>query len=221
MKFRGPTGIGTFDAQAFLDSAGAAREIVAYPRSETIFSQGDAADSVVYIQRGSVTLSAVSKLGGEAVVAVLGPGDFCGEGGLAGQPVRMTTATALTPTMALVIGRDEMLRALHSEPALANRFIAYVLSRNIRIEEDLIEHLFNSSEKRLASALLQLARYGTSDTPHRVLPRISPSTLAEAIGTTHSRVRVFLKKFQRLGFIEDGVAGITINQSLLSVVLHD
>ena len=194
---------------------------MAYRRSETIFSQGDAGDSVIYIQKGGVKLSVVSTAGREAIVAMLGPGDFFGEGGLAGQSVRMATATALTPTTALVIGKDEMIRVLHAEHALSDRFIAYMLSRNIRIEEDLIDQLFNSSEKRLARALLLLARYGKQDKPDRVLPRISQATLADMVGTTRSRVNVFLKKFKRLGFIEDGPAGLTINNSLLTVVLHD
>ena len=211
----------TFDAQAFLDSAGVEREIVTYRRSETIFSQGEADDSVIYIQKGGVKLSVVSQVGREAVVAMLGPGDFCGEGGLAGQSVRMATATALTPTTALVIGKDEMVRVLHAEHALSDRFIAFMLSRNIRIEEDLIDQLFSSSEKRLARALLLLARYGMQDRPHRVLPRISQATLADMAGTTRSRVGVFLNTFRRRGFIEDSATGITVNNSLLSVVLHD
>jgi CRP/FNR family cyclic AMP-dependent transcriptional regulator len=211
----------TFDAQAFLDSAGVAREIVAYRRSETIFSQGDAGDSVIYIQKGGVKLSVVSKAGREAIVAILGPGDFCGEGGLAGQSVRMATATALTPTTALVIGKDEMIRVLHAEHALSDRFIAYVLSRSIRIEEDLIDQLFDSSEKRLARALLLLARYGKQDKPQRVLPQMSAATLAEMAGTSRSRVSTFMNKFERLGFIENGPAGLKINNSLLNVVLHD
>jgi CRP/FNR family cyclic AMP-dependent transcriptional regulator len=213
--------LNTFDAQAFLDSAGVAREVMKYRRSETIFSQGDAGDSVIYIQEGGVKLSVVSKTGREVIVAMLGPGDFCGEGGLAGQSVRMATATALTPTTALVIGRDEMIRVLHSEHALSDRFIAYMLSRNIRVEEDLIDQLFNSSEKRLARTLLLLARFGLQDKPDRILPNISQATLADMIGTTRSRVDEFLSKFKRLGFIEDGVAGITINNSLLTVVLHE
>ncbi|MCX6545834.1 MAG: Crp/Fnr family transcriptional regulator [Acidobacteria bacterium] len=210
-----------FDAQGFLDSAGAARAIVAYARSETIFSQGDVGDSVLYIQRGGVRLSVVSKVGREAIVAMLGPGDFCGEGGLAGQSIRMATATAITPTTVLVIPKAEMIRVLHAEHALSDRFIAYMLSRNIRIEEDLIDQLFNSSEKRLARALLLLARYGKQDVPTRVLPRMSQASLASMVGTTRSRVNGFLNKFKRLGFIEDGGGGITINSSLLSVVLHD
>ncbi|MGE5358050.1 MAG: Crp/Fnr family transcriptional regulator [Bacteroidales bacterium] len=211
----------SFDAQAFLDSAGVARKIIDYRRSETIFSQGDAGDSVIYIQRGGVKLSVVSKVGREAIVAMLGPGDFCGEGGLAGQSVRMATATALTPTTALVIEKDEMIRVLHAEHALSDRFITYVLSRNIRIEEDLVAQLFNSNEKRLARALLLLARYGKEDTPRRVLPRLSQATLADMSGTTQSRVTDFMAKFKRLGFIEDSGAGIKVNNSLLNVVLHD
>jgi CRP-like cAMP-binding protein len=211
----------TFDAQAFLDSAGVAREIVTYRRSEMIFSEGDAGDSVIYIQKGGVKLSVISKAGREAIIAMLGPGDFCGEGGLAGQSSRMATATAITPATALVIGKAEMIRVLHAEHALSDRFIAYMLSRNIRVEEDLIDQLFNSSEKRLARALLLLARYGTQDTPDRVLPKISQATLASMVGTTRSRVNVFMNKFKRLKLIEDNAGGITINNSLLNVVLHD
>lgn len=211
----------TFDAQAFLDSAGVARKVVRYRRSETMFSQGDAGGSVLYIQKGGVKLSVVSKAGRQAIVAMLGPGDFCGEGGLAGQSVRMATATAVAATTALVIDNDEMIRVLHADFALSDRFIAHMLSRNRRIEEDLIDHLFNSSEKRLARALLLLARYGTRDKPHRNLPGISQATLAEMVGTTRSRVSVFMKKFKRLGFIEGAAAGIKVNDSLLSVVLHD
>jgi CRP-like cAMP-binding protein len=170
MGAKNKSGVSTFDAQAFLDFAGAAREVAAYRRSEAIFSQGDAGDSVFYIQTGGVKLSAVSTGGREAVVAVLGPGDFFGEGGLAGQSVRRTTATALTPTTALVIGKNEMIRVLRAEHALSDRFIAYMLSRNIRIEEDLLDQLFDSTEKGLARALLLQARYGTKDKPERVLP---------------------------------------------------
>jgi CRP-like cAMP-binding protein len=211
----------TFDAQAFLDSAGVAREIVAYRRSETIFSQGEAGHSVIYIQKGGVKLSAISRAGREAIIAMLGPGDFVGEGCLAGQSVRMATATAMTPTTALVIDKNEMFRVLHAEHALSDRFIEYMLSRNIRIEEDLIDQLFSSSEKRLARALLLLARYGKQDRPHRILPKISQARLAEMVGTTRSHVNAFMNKFKRLGFIEDGGAGLKINNSLLNVVLHD
>ncbi|MEW5983086.1 MAG: Crp/Fnr family transcriptional regulator [Acidobacteriota bacterium] len=211
----------TFDAQTFLDSAGAAREVVEYPRSEILFSQGDAATSVIYIQKGGVRLSVVSHAGREAVVAMLGPGDFCGEGGLAGQSVRTATATALTPTTVLVIAKEEMIRVLHAEHALSDRFIAYMLDRNIRIEEDLIHQLLNSSEKRLARALLLLAHYGKQDKPDRILSKISQATLADMVGATRSRVSVLLKKFTRLGFIDVRPAGITVNRSLLSVVLHE
>ena len=216
-------GIGAshFDAQAFLDSAGAARDVAAYRRSEVIFAQGDAGDSVFYIQAGGVKLSVISTAGREAVVAMLGPGDFFGEGGLAGQSVRRTTATALTPTTALVIGKAEMMRVLRAEHALSDRFIAYMLSRNIRIEEDLLDQLFDSTEKGLARNFLLRARYGTRDKPDRVVPTLSPAALAKLIGTTPERIGVILEKFTRLGFIEQRPAGLAISTSLLSVVLHD
>ncbi len=208
-------------AQAFPDWAGVAREIVAYRRSETIFSQGDIGDTVFYIQKGGVKLSAVSKAGREAVVAMLRPGDFVGEGCLAGQSVRVATATAMTPTTGLVIAKNEMFRVLHAEHALSDRFIEYMLSRNVRIEEDLIDQLFNSSEKRLARTLLPLAHFGQQDKPQRIVPKISQARLAEMVGTTRSQVGAFMNKFKRLGFIEDGRAGLTVNNSLLNVVLHD
>jgi CRP-like cAMP-binding protein len=221
MGARSKTSASAFDAQAFLDSAGAAREVAAYRRSEVIFAQGDDGDSVFYIQAGGVKLSAVSPAGREAIVAMLGPGDFFGEGGLAGQSVRRTTATALTPTTALVIGKAEMIRVLRAEHALSDRFIAYMLSRNIRIEEDLLDQLFDSAEKGLARALLLRARYGTKDKPDRILPNISPAALAKMVGTTPERLSGILEKFTRLGFIEEGPAGMAISTSLLSVVLHD
>jgi CRP-like cAMP-binding protein len=214
-------GASPFDAQAFVVSAGAAREVVAYRRSEVIFSQGDAGDSVFYVQAGGVKLAAVSTAGREAIVAMLGPGDFFGEGSLAGQSVRKTTATALTPTTALVIGKAEMLRVLRAEHALSERFIAYMLGRNIRIEEDLLDQLFDSTEKGLARALLLRAHYGTKDKPDRVLPAISPAALARMVGTTPERIDAVLHKFARLGFIEEVPAGLAISTSLLSVVLHD
>ena len=211
----------TFDAQAFLDSAGAAREVAAYRRSEVIFAQGDAGDSVFYIQAGGVKLSVVSTAGREAIVAMLGPGDFFGEGGLAGQSVRRTTATALTPTAALVIGKAEMMRVLRAEHALSDRFIAYMLSRNIRLEEDLLDQLFDSTERGIARSLLLRARYGTKDKPDRVLPTLSPAALAKLVGTTPERITAILEKFTRLGFIREIPSGLSINTSLLSVVLHD
>src|SRR5580704_3952363 len=209
-----------FDAQAFLDSAGVARKIVEFKRKETIFSQGDACTSVMYIQRGGVKLSVVSKIGKEAVIAILGPGDFLGEGSLAGQGLRMSTAKAVTAVTLLVIDKKEMLRVLRAEQALADRFITYMLQRNIRTEEDLIDQLFNSSEKRLARTLLLLARYGKEDTPQRVIPKISQETLAEMIGTTRSRVNFFMNRFRKMGFIKYN-GTLQVNNSLLSVVLHD
>ena len=209
-----------FDAQAFLDSAGLARKIVEFARKETIFSQGDASASVMYIQRGGVKLSVVSKTGKEAVVAILGPGDFLGEGGLAGQLLRMVTATAVTPVTLLDIEKKEMVRVLHAEHELSDRFIKYMLGRNIRVEEDLIDQLFNSSEKRLARTLLLLAHYGQEDKPQKVIPKISQETLAEMIGTTRSRVNFFMNRFRKLGFIKYN-GTLQVNSSLLSVVLHD
>ena len=209
-----------FDAQAFLDSAGVARRIVEYQRSQNIYSQGDRTNNVFYIQKGGIKLSVVNEVGKEAVVAMLGPGDFFGEGGIAGQVVRMGTATAITPTTLLVIEKKEMIRVLHTEHAFSDRFVAYMLSRNIRIEEDLVDQLFNSSEKRLARTLLLLARYGKQDQPQKRLPKVSQETLAEMIGTTRSRVNFFMNKFKKLGFIKYN-GGIHIDSSLLSVVLHE
>jgi CRP/FNR family cyclic AMP-dependent transcriptional regulator len=209
-----------FNAQDFLDSAGVARSVVVFAKKEKIFSQGDICKDVLYIQKGGVRLSVVNEGGKEAVVAILGPGDFFGEGCLAGQPIRIATAVAVTPTTALVIEKKEMIRVLHHEHAFSDRFITYMLSRNIRIEEDLVDQLFNSSEKRLARTLLLLARYGTEDKPQRVLPKVSQETLAEMVGTTRSRVNFFMNKFRKLGFIKYN-GGLQINTSLLSVVLHD
>jgi CRP-like cAMP-binding protein len=211
-----------FNAQAFLDSSGVAKSVVDYGRGATIFTQGDACEDVLYIQSGGVKLSVLSKTGREAVVAMLGPGDFFGEGCLAGQPIRMGSATAITPSVIRVVAKAKMVRLLHKQHAMSDRFISHMLSRNIRIEEDLIDQLFNSSEKRLARTLLLLARYGKQDKPVRVVPKISQETLAEMIGTTRSRVNFFLNKFKKLGFIEyDGDIPLKINSSLLSVVLHD
>ena len=211
-----------FNAQAFLDSAGLAKTIVQYGRDEVIFTQGDACEHVLYVQSGGVKLSVLSKTGKEAVVAMLGPGDFFGEGCLAGQPVRMGSATAMTPSAILRVEKAQMVRLLQRQHEMSDRFIAHMLTRNIRIEEDLIDQLFNSSEKRLARTLLLLARYGKEDKPIRTVPRVSQETLAEIVGTTRSRVNFFLNKFKKLGFIEyDGERPIKVNKSLLSVVLHD
>jgi CRP/FNR family transcriptional regulator, cyclic AMP receptor protein len=209
-----------FDAQTFLESAGVARKVVEFPKKATIFAQGDAARHVMYIQQGAVKLSVVNSTGKEAVVAVLKAGDFFGEGCLAGQPIRMGSATSTGLTTVLVIDKDEMIRVLHAEHEFSDRFIAYMLSRNIRVEEDLIDQLFNSTEKRLARALLLLARYGKKDEPQKILPKVSQETLAEMIGTTRSRVNLFMNKFKKLGFVDD-TNGLEINSSLLSVVLHD
>jgi CRP-like cAMP-binding protein len=211
-----------FSAQAFLDSAGVARTVVQYGRGDAIFTQGDACEHVMYIQSGGVKLSVLSKAGREAVVAMLGPGEFFGEGCLAGQPFRMGSATAITPSAILLVSKERMARLLHRQHAMSDRFISHMLTRNIRIEEDLIDQLFNSSEKRLARTLLLLARYGKQEKPIRVVPQISQETLAEMIGTTRSRVNFFLNKFKKLGFIEySGELPIKINSSLLSVVLHE
>jgi CRP/FNR family transcriptional regulator, cyclic AMP receptor protein len=211
-----------FDAQTFLESASVPKTIVRYGRGDAIFTQGDACEHVMYIQAGGVKLSVLSKSGREAVVAMLGPGDFFGEGCLAGQPVRMGSASAITPTTILIVGKAKMVGLLHKQHAMSDRFIAHMLARNIRIEEDLIDQLFNSSEQRLARTLLLLARYEKQDRPARVVPNISQETLAEMVGTTRSRVNFFLNKFKKLGFIEctDKLA-FKINSSLLSVVLHD
>jgi CRP/FNR family cyclic AMP-dependent transcriptional regulator len=209
-----------FNAQAFLDSAGIAPKGVAYARGAAIFVQGDACTSVMYIQRGTVKLSVRSKTGREAVVATLGPGEFFGEGCLAGQPVRMGNATAMNPCRILVVKKEKMLRLLHEQPEIADRFITHMLGTNIRIEEDLLDQLFNHHEKRLARALLLLARYGMKTEPERLLPKMSRQKLAKLAGITRSNVDFFMKKFERLGFIADD-GGLTVNNSLLSVVLHE
>jgi CRP/FNR family cyclic AMP-dependent transcriptional regulator len=209
-----------FDAQAFLDSAGVSRKVKIVKRSEVVYAQGDAAESVMYLQSGGVKLTVVNEVGKEAVVAILGPGDFFGEGCLAGQSVRIGTATAITPTTVLVIEKHEMFKVLHEEHDLSDRFIRFMLARNIRIEEDLVDQLFNSSEKRLARTLLLLARYGREDQPHGLLPKVSQEMLAEMVGTTRSRVNFFMNKFRKLGFIKYN-GGLQINTSLLSVVLHE
>jgi len=209
-----------FNAQVFLDSAGVSRKIVEFQIKATIFAQGDSAKTVMYVQKGSVKLSVVNAIGKEAVVAVLGPGDFLGEGCLTGQPIRIATATAAAPSTLLVIEKDQMTRVLHEERELSDRFISYMLSRNIRVEADLVDQLFNSTEKRLARTLLLLARYGKENQPEKVVPKVSQELLAEMIGTTRSRVNLFMNKFKKLGFIRYN-GGLHIDSSLLSVVLHD
>jgi len=209
-----------FDAEAFLNSPGVARRVAAFAPAAAIFAQGDAAISVFYIQQGRVKLSVVSQTGREAVVGVLGPGEFFGEGALAGQPVRLATATAMTASQILVVPKRQMIRLLHQQHELSDRFIAHMLARNTRLEEDLVDQLFNASEKRLARTLLLLARYGKPDGPRLVLPRISQEVLAEMVGTTRSRVNFFMNKFRKLGFIEYN-GGLKVHSALLGVVLHD
>jgi CRP/FNR family transcriptional regulator, cyclic AMP receptor protein len=210
----------TFNAQAFLDSARIPQKIMKYRRGQAIFSQGDASASVMYVQEGGVKLSVLSEAGREAVVAMRGPGDFFGEGCLAGQRVRMGSATAITPSTILVLRKAKMVRLLHEQAELADRFIAHMLSTNIGIEGDLIDQLFNHYEKRLARTLLLLARYGKQHKPQRILPKMSQDTLAKLADTTRAKVDFFMKKFKRLGFIEDD-GRLKVNDSLLSVVLHD
>jgi len=209
-----------FNLKFFLDSSGLAKTVKKFNTADMLFSQGDVAKTVMYLQEGGVKLSVVSDAGKEAVIAILGPGDFFGEGCLAGQPVRMGNATAILQSTVLFIDKKEMLRKLHEHHDLSDRFITFMLARNIRIEEDLIDQLFNSSEKRLARTLLLLARYGREDQPHGHLPKISQETLAEMIGTTRPRVNFFMNKFRKLGFIKYN-GTLQINNSLLSVVLHE
>lgn len=209
-----------FDAREFLDTAGVSRKVIEYRRGESIYTQGDSAETVMYIQKGGVKLAVVNGSGKEAIVAMFGPGDFFGEGCMAGQTLRMGTTSAVTPSTLLVIQKNELLRVLHSQHELSDHFISYMLAHNIRVEEDLIDQLFNSSEKRLARTLLLLARYGKQDQPVRTLPKVSQETLASMVGTTRSRVNFFMNKFRRLGFIEYN-GRITVNKSLLTVVLHE
>jgi len=209
-----------FNAQAFLDSAGVAKKVKHFKKGEIIFSQGSPADSVMYIQEGAVKITALSAVGKEAIIAILHVGDFFGEGCMAGQPVRVGNATTIMASTVLVIEKNEMAHVLHEEHELSDLFINFVLTRNIRIEEDLVDRLFNSTEKRLARTLLLLARYGKQEQPQRLLPKVSQETLAEMIGTTRTRVNLFMNKFKKLGFVHYN-GGIEVNTSLLSVVLHD
>jgi len=200
--------------------AGLGKQVVAYARKEVVFSQGDPCNSVLYVRSGAVRLSVLSQAGKEAVIATLGPGDFLGEGALSGQPVRLETATATMATSLLVVPKRQMIRLLHSQHAFADKFIAHMLVRNARLEADLVDQLFNSSEKRLARTLLLLARYGQGEKPLGKLPKISQETLAEMVGTTRSRVNFFMNKFKKLGFVEYN-GGLKVNPSLLTVVVHD
>jgi CRP/FNR family transcriptional regulator, cyclic AMP receptor protein len=214
-----PTPKPTFDVAAYLETEAPLRNVAKYRRGQAVFTQGDAGDDVKYLQKGAIKLSVLSRTGKEAVVAMLVPGDFFGEGALAGQSIRIGTATTIAPSSVLTIEKQTIIQLLHDEPAFADRFLSYMLHRNIRIEADLVDQLFNSSEKRLARTLLLLARYGR-DNPSRTVPKISQETLAEMIGATRSRVNFFMNKFRRLGLIEYN-GGIKVNNSLLTIVLHD
>ena len=215
----GPANHAPFDPATFLAKVGEGRSILVYRKSQAIFAQGDKADAVFYLQKGKVKLTVVSNQGKEAVVAILGEGEFFGEGCLIAQPLRMATATALTPCSILRVEKPAMVRVLHAQPTFSERFITHLLARNIRIEEDLVDQLFNSAEKRLARVLLLLANFGKEGRPEAVIPKISQETLAEMIGTTRSRVTFFLNRFRRLGFI-DYKDGLRVHNSL-RVVLDD
>ncbi|NDQ56225.1 MAG: Crp/Fnr family transcriptional regulator [Acidipila sp.] len=210
-----------FSVQAYLDSAGVSKKIKAYRKGGVVYSQGDPANTVMFIKEGVVKLTTVSEAGKEAVVAILGTGDFFGEGCMAGHTVRLGSATAIGACSIIDIGKEEMIRVLHREHALSDHFIAYMLSRIIRVEADLVDQLFNSSEKRLARTLLLLSRYGKDESPQKKVPKVSQEMLAEMIGSTRSRVNFFMNKFRQLGFIEYGGDGLHVNSSLLSVVLHE
>ncbi len=210
-----------FNPQEFLATIGEGRKAVSFPKKETIFAQGDAADAVFYIQQGKVRLTVVSKVGKEATLGILSQGDFFGEGGLAGQHLRMGSASAMTDCELLRIEKKAMILALHREHKFSDLFVAYLLARNIRYEEDLVDQLFNSSEKRLARLLLLLAHFGKDGAPEIVIPKISQETLAEMIGTTRSRVSFFMNRFRELGFLDYGEGGLQVHSSLLNIVLHD
>jgi CRP/FNR family cyclic AMP-dependent transcriptional regulator len=209
-----------FDPQKFLATIGEGRKLVVFPKKKTIFAQGDAANTVFYIQKGKIRLTVVSEIGKEATIGILSEGSFFGEGCLAGQQLRMASATAMTDSDLLRIEKKAMMNVLHREHALSDVFVAYLLTRNIRYEEDLVDQLFNSSEKRLARILLLLARFGKEGSPETVIPKISQETLAEMVGTTRSRVSFFMNRFRKLGFIHYN-GGLQVHSSLLDVVLHD
>src|SRR4249920_1162373 len=213
-----------FDPKDFLATIGEGRKAMLFPKKQTIFTQGDSADAIFYLQTGKVRLTVVSKTGKEATIGILSDGSFFGEGSLAGQSLRMGTATAMTDCAVLRIEKKAMMRALHREHTFSDLFVAYLLARNIRYEEDLVDQLFNSSEKRLARILLLLAHFGKEGIPETVVPKISQETLAEMIGTTRSRVSFFMNRFRKLGFIHyaGGVdGGLQVHSSLLNIVLHD
>ena len=209
-----------FDLRVYLQAAGVQRKIVQFRKGQTIFAQGDAGQAVHYLQAGSVKITVTSTAGKEGIVALLGPGDFFGEGCISGQPLRVSTATAMGPVSALQIEKQEMIRVLHEEHDFSDRFVAHMLKRNVRIEEDLVDQLFNSSEKRLARALLLIARYGNDEKPRKIVAQVSQGTLAEMVGTTRSRVSFFMNRFRELGMIKYN-GGLEVHDSLLRVILHD
>ncbi|MGB8064421.1 MAG: Crp/Fnr family transcriptional regulator [Candidatus Sulfotelmatobacter sp.] len=211
-----------FDPKTFLSTINGGRQIEAFPKKKTIFAQGDASDAVFYIKEGKVRLTVVSKIGQEATIGILNKGDFFGEGCLTGQLLRLCSATAMTDCSVMKIGKKSMVEVLHREHAFSDMFVAYLLTRNIRYEEDLVDQLFNSSEKRLARILLLLAHFGKDGKPETLIPKMSQETLAEMIGTTRSRVSFFMNRFRTLGFIDyDGGSGLQVHSSLLNIVLHD
>ena len=210
-----------FNPKEFLATIGEGRKVMSFPKKQTIFAQGDVADEVFYIQEGKVRLTVVSKVGKEATLGILSQGDFFGEGVLAGQHLRMGSASAMTDCELLRIEKKAMMLALHREHTFSDLFVAYLLARNIRYEEDLVDQLFNSSEKRLARLLLLLAHFGKEGAPETIIPKISQETLAEMIGTTRSRVSFFMNRFRELGFLDYGEGGLQVHSSLLNVVLHD
>jgi CRP-like cAMP-binding protein len=211
-----------FDPKTFLSTMNGGRKIVAFPKKKTIFVQGDSSAAVFYIQKGKVKLTVVSQIGKEATIGILNEGDFFGEGCLTGQPLRLCSATAMTDCSVMKIDKKSMMEVLHREHAFSDMFVAYLLTRNIRYEEDLVDQLFNSSEKRLARILLLLAHFGKDGKPETVIAKISQETLSEMIGTTRSRVSFFMNRFRKLGFIDyDGGSGLQVHSSLLNIVLHD
>jgi CRP-like cAMP-binding protein len=211
-----------FDPKTFLSTINVGRKIAAFAKRQTIFAQGDSGDAVFYIKEGKAKLTVVSKIGKEATIGILNQGDFFGEGCLTGQPVRLCSATAMTDCSVMKIDKKSMMEVLHREHAFSDMFVAYLLTRNIRYEEDLVDQLFNSSEKRLARILLLLAHFGKDGKPETLIPKMSQETLAEMIGTTRSRVSFFMNRFRTLGFIDyDGGSGLQVHSSLLNIVLHD
>jgi CRP/FNR family cyclic AMP-dependent transcriptional regulator len=210
-----------FDSETFLSTISGGRKIEAFAKRQTIFSQGDSSDAVFYIKEGKIKLTVVSKIGKEATIGILNEGAFFGEGCLTGQTLRLCSATALTDCSVMRIDKKAMVEVLHREHAFSDMFVAYLLTRNIRYEEDLVDQLFNSSEKRLARVLLLLAHFGKDGKPETVIPKMSQETLAEMVGTTRSRVSFFMNRFRKLGFVDYGESGLQVHSSLLNVVLHD